>query len=287
MRHHPGASAQRHPPGLQYRWRRLSSLYIGAALVGGVVLASALAPVFIGYGATERVGELLASPSLAHPFGTDVNSMDVLARTFHAGRYDLGVATAGALLAMTIGVAVGATAGFVGGIIDEIITRVVEGIQAFPPLVLALGLVAAVGGSTPVLIGVIAVVQSVYYVRVMRAQVLSIRERDYVRAARAIGLPRWRIITWHVVPNGIGPIIVQMSLNIGVAVLLISALSFIGLGAPPPTPEWGAMIASGLKVTVTGEWWVWAFPGAMLFATVVAFNILGDGLRDVLDPTTR
>ena len=103
-------------------------------------------------------------------------------------------------------------------------------------------------------------VQSVYYVRVMRAQVLSIRERDYVRAARAIGLPRWRIITWHVVPNGIGPIIVQMSLNIGVAILLISALSFIGLGAPPPTPEWGAMIASGLKVTVTGEWWVWAFP---------------------------
>ena len=287
MRHLPGASTQRRPPGLRYRWRRLPSLYIGAALVGGVVLASALAPVFIGYGATERVGVLLASPSLAHPFGTDVNSMDVMARTFHAGRYDLGVATAGALLAMAIGVAVGATAGFAGGIIDEIITRVVEGIQAFPPLVLALGLVAAVGGSTPVLIGVIAVVQSVYYVRVMRAQVLSIRERDYVRAARAIGLPRWRIIAWHVVPNGIGPIIVQMSLNIGVAVLLISALSFIGLGAPPPTPEWGAMIASGLKVTVTGEWWVWAFPGAMLFVTVVAFNILGDGLRDVLDPTTR
>ena len=287
MRHLSGASTQRRLSGLQYRWRRLPSLYIGAALVGGVVLASALAPVLIGYGATERVGELLASPSLSHPFGTDVNSMDVMARTFHAGRYDLGVATAGALLAMAIGVSVGATAGFAGGIIDEVITRVVEGIQAFPPLVLALGLVAAVGGSTPVLIGVIAVVQSVYYVRVMRAQVLSIRERDYVRAARAIGLPSWRIITWHVVPNGIGPIIVQMSLNIGVAVLLISALSFIGLGAPPPTPEWGAMIASGLKVTVTGEWWVWAFPGAMLFATVVAFNILGDGLRDVLDPTTR
>ena len=271
---------------MRYRWRRYPSLYIGSALVGVVVLASALAPVFIGYGATERVGELLGSPSLAHPFGTDVNSMDVMARTFHAGRYDLGVATAGALLAMAIGVAVGATVGFAGGIIDEIITRVVEGVQAFPPLVLALGLVAAVGTSTPVLIGVIAVVQSVYYVRVMRAQVLSIRERDYVRAARAIGLPRWRIITWHVVPNGIGPIIVQLSLNIGVAILLISALSFIGLGAPPPTPEWGAMVSSGLKVTVTGEWWVWAFPGAMLFATVVAFNILGDGLRDVLDPRT-
>ena len=242
--------------------------------------------MFIGYGATERVGELLSSPSLTHLFGTDVNSMDVMARTFHAGRYDLGVATAGALLAMAIGVAVGATAGFAGGITDGIITRVVEGVQAFPPLVLALGLVAAIGTSTPVLIGVIAVVQSVYYVRVMRAQVLSIRERDYVRAARAIGLPRWRIIAWHVVPNGIGPIIVQVSLNIGVAVLLISALSFIGLGAPPPTPEWGAMVAAGLKVTVTGEWWVWAFPGAMLFATVVAFNILGDGLRDVLDPRT-
>lgn len=273
-------------PGIRSRRRRLPSLYIGAGLVGAIVVVSAVAPVFIGFGATERVGALLAGPSLSHPFGTDVNSMDVMARTLHAGRYDLGVATAGALLAMAVGVAVGATAGFAGGIIDEIISRVVEGIQAFPPLVLALGLVAAVGSSTPVLIGVIAVVQSVYYVRVMRAQVLSIRERDYVRAARAIGLPRRRIIMRHIVPNGVGPVIVQVSLNIGVAVLLISALSFIGLGAPPPTPEWGAMIAAGLKVTITGEWWVWTFPGAMLFATVVGFNILGDGLRDVLDPRT-
>ena len=281
-----GKQARVGSPGIRSRWRRLPSLYIGAGLVGAIVVASAVAPAFIGFGATERVGALLAGPSLSHPFGTDVNSMDVMARTFHAGRYDLGVATAGALLAMAVGVAVGATAGFAGGIIDEIISRVVEGIQAFPPLVLALGLVAAVGSSTPVLIGVIAVVQSVYYVRVMRAQVLSIRERDYVRAARAIGLPRRRIIMRHVVPNGIGPVIVQVSLNIGVAVLLISALSFIGLGAPPPTPEWGAMIAAGLKVTITGEWWVWAFPGAMLFATVVGFNILGDGLRDVLDPRT-
>ena len=250
------------------------------------MLVSALAPVVIGYGATERVGELLAGPSLSHPFGTDVNSMDVMTRTFHAGRYDLGVAAAGALIAMTVGVAVGAAAGFAGGIVDEIITRVVEGVQAFPPLVLALGLVAALGTSTRVLIGVIAAVQSVYYVRVMRAQVLSIRERDYVIAARAIGLPRWRVIARHVVPNGIGPIVVQVSLNMGVAILLISGLSFIGLGAPPPTPEWGAMIASGLRVTITGEWWVWAFPGAMLFVTVVGFNVFGDGLRDVLDPRT-
>ena len=184
---------------------------------------------------------------------------------------------------MTLGVAVGAAAGFAGGIVDEIITRIVEGVQAFPPLVLALGLVAAMGTSTSVLIGVIAAVQSVYYVRVMRAQVLSIRERDYVVAARAIGLPRWRVVARHVVPNAIGPIIVQVSLNMGVA---ISALSFIGLGAPPPTPEWGAMVASGLRVTITGEWWVWAFPGAMIFVTVVGFNLLGDGLRDVLDPRT-
>ena len=268
------------------RWSRFPSLYIGAGLLGLIVLVSAFAPIATGYGATERVGELLGSPSLSHPFGTDVNSMDVMARTFHAGRYDLGVAAAGALIAMTLGVAVGAAAGFAGGIVDEIITRIVEGVQAFPPLVLALGLVAAMGTSTSVLIGVIAAVQSVYYVRVMRAQVLSIRERDYVVAARAIGLPRWRVVARHVVPNAIGPIIVQVSLNMGVAILLISALSFIGLGAPPPTPEWGAMVASGLRVTITGEWWVWAFPGAMIFVTVVGFNLLGDGLRDVLDPRT-
>ena len=271
---------------MTFRWRRYPSLLFGAGLLSAIVLVSAFAPIAIGYGATERVGEMLASPSLAHPFGTDLHSMDVMARTFHAGRYDLVVAMTGALVAMTIGVAVGAVAGFRGGVIDEIVTRVVEGVQAFPPLILALGLIAAVGTSTTVLIGVIAVVQSVYYVRVMRAQVLSIRERDYIHAARAIGLPRWRIVVRHIVPNAVGPIIVQVSLNIGVAILLISALSFIGLGAPPPTAEWGAMIASGLRVTVTGEWWVWAFPGAMLFVTVVAFNILGDGLRDLLDPRT-
>ena len=281
------ASAQeRTGPAVRLKrvWR-YPSLVVGLVLFSPIVLGSIIVPFISPHGPTESVaGRQLLPPSSEHLFGTDLFGMDIFTRVFAGGRYDLGVAFIAALIGMSVGVIIGGFSGYIGGRVDELVSRVIEALQAFPPFIIALAFVAVLGNSVPVLTGVIALIQLTYYVRTMRAQAFSIRERAFVESARAIGLRTPAIVFRHIIPNGVRPLIIQLMINVGGAILIISLLGFLGLGAQVPTPEWGSMISIGFETVVTGEWWVWAFPGAGVIITVISLNLIGDGLRDVLDP---
>ena len=269
---------------LKRMWR-YPSLVVGLVLFSPILLGSIIVPFISPHGPIESVaGRQLLPPNSEHLFGTDLFGMDIFTRVFAAGRYDLGVAFIAALIGMSVGVIIGGFSGYVGGRIDEFVSRVIEALQAFPPFIIALAFVAVLGNSVVVLTGVIALIQLTYYVRTMRAQAFSIRERAFVESARAIGLRTPAIVFRHIIPNGVRPLIIQLMINVGGAILIISLLGFLGLGAQVPTPEWGSMISIGFETVVTGEWWVWAFPGAAVIITVISLNLIGDGLRDVLDP---
>ena len=267
------------------RIRRYPSLVVGVIIFSPILLGSIIVPFISPHGATETVaGRQLRPPNSEHLFGTDLYGMDIMTRIFAGGRYDLFVAIVAAAIGMSVGVIIGGFSGYVGGRVDEFISRVIEALQAFPPFIIALAVVSVLGHSVVVLTGVISLVQLTYYVRTMRAQAFSIRERAFVESARAIGLRTPAIVLRHIIPNGVRPLIIQLMINVGGAILLISLLGFLGLGAQVPTPEWGSMISIGLESAVTGEWWVWLFPGSAIILTVVSLNLIGDGLRDVLDP---
>lgn len=282
----PGATQERTRFAVRLkRLRRYPSLVVGLALFSPILLGSIIVPFVSPHGPTESVaGRQLLPPNSGHLFGTDLFGMDIFTRVFAAGRYDLGVAFTAALIGMSVGVIIGGFSGYIGGRIDEFVSRVIEALQAFPPFIIALAFVAVLGNSVVVLTGVIALIQLTYYVRTMRAQAFSIRERAFVESARAIGLRTPAIVFRHIIPNGVRPLIIQLMINVGGAILIISLLGFLGLGAQVPTPEWGSMISIGFETVVTGEWWVWAFPGAAVIITVISLNLIGDGLRDVLDP---
>ena len=267
------------------RIRRYPSLVVGVIIFSPILLGSIIVPFISPHGATETVaGRQLLPPNSEHLFGTDLYGMDIMTRIFAGGRYDLFVAIVAAAIGMSVGVIIGGFSGYVGRRVDEFISRVIEALQSFPPFIIALAVVSVLGHSVVVLTGVISLVQLTYYVRTMRAQAFSIRERAFVESARAIGLRTPAIVLRHIIPNGVRPLIIQLMINVGGAILLISLLGFLGLGAQVPTPEWGSMISIGLESAVTGEWWVWLFPGSAIILTVVSLNLIGDGLRDVLDP---
>ena len=274
--------------GLTVRLKRIwryPSLVVGLVMFSPILLGSIIVPEVSPHGPTESVaGRQLLPPGSEHLFGTDLFGMDIFTRVFAAGRYDLGVAFTAAVIGMSVGVIIGGFSGYIGGRVDELVSRVVEALQAFPPFIIALAVVWVLGHSVVVMTGIIALIQLTYYVRTMRAQAFSIRERAFVESARAIGLRTPAIVFRHIIPNGVRPLVIQLMINVGGAILLISLLGFLGLGAQVPTPEWGSMISIGFETVVTGEWWVWAFPGAAIIITVISLNLIGDGLRDVLDP---
>ena len=274
--------------GLAVRLRRLKrypSLVVGLIMFAPILLGSIIVPFISPHGPTETVaGRQLLPPNSVHLFGTDLYGMDIMTRIFAGGRYDLFVAVVAAVIGMSIGVIIGGFSGYVGGRTDELVSRVIEALQAFPAFIVALAVVSVLGHSILVLTGVISLVQLTYYVRTMRAQAFSIRERAFVESARAMGLRTPAIVFRHIIPNGVRPLIIQLMINVGGAILLISLLGFLGLGAQVPTPEWGSMISVGLESAITGEWWVWFFPGSAIIITVISLNLIGDGLRDVLDP---
>ena len=274
--------------GLTVRLKRIwryPSLVVGLVMFSPILLGSIIVPEVSPYGPTESVaGRQLLPPGSEYLFGTDLFGMDIFTRVFAAGRYDLGVAFTAAVIGMSVGVIIGGFSGYIGGRVDELVSRVVEALQAFPPFIIALAVVWVLGHSVVVMTGIIALIQLTYYVRTMRAQAFSIRERAFVESARAIGLRTPAIVFRHIIPNGVRPLVIQLMINVGGAILLISLLGFLGLGAQVPTPEWGSMISIGFETVVTGEWWVWAFPGSAIILTVISLNLIGDGLRDVLDP---
>ena len=233
------------------------------------------------------VAAALQPPSRAHWMGTDSLGRDILSRIVVATRLDIGIAVSAVALSFAIGSTVGCMAGYYGGGADRIMTRIVDTIMAFPLFVLAMGIVAALGNTVANIVLATAIINLPFYARVARAEVNVRREAGYVEAARLSGNSNVRIIMLHLFPNIMPPMMVQISLNMGWAILNAAGLSFIGLGVRPPAPEWGIMVAEGASYIISGEWWVALFPGAALMLAVFCFNLLGDGLRDLIDPRMR
>jgi peptide/nickel transport system permease protein len=229
----------------------------------------------------------LQPPSLSHWFGTDQLGRDVLSRVMVATRLDLGIAVMAVALSFLVGSVLGTCAGYFGGWCDRIISRCIDTLMAFPLFVLAMGLVAALGNTVENIILATAVINLPLYTRVVRSEVLVRRDAGFVEAARLTGNGDWRIMAKHLFPNVLPVMMVHVSLNMGWAILNAAGLSFIGLGVQPPTPEWGIMVAEGATYIVSGEWWMALFPGAVLMLAVFCFNLLGDGLRDLIDPRMR
>ncbi len=223
-------------------------------------------------------------PSAAHPFGTDGVGRDVLTRVIYGARISLPMAVLLVSLSGTIGSSLGAIAGYYGGRIDQIIMRMVDMFFAFPTIILAMAVAAALGPDLRNAVLAIVVVSWPTYARVVRGLVLTHRSSDYVNASRLLGSSARRSLLRDVMPNVAGPVLVLATLELGTAVLLLSGLSFLGLGARPPSPEWGAMVADGARTF--DRWWVGTFPGLAILTLVVAFNFIGDTLRDALDPRT-
>ena len=229
----------------------------------------------------------LKPPSTSHWFGTDALGRDIFSRVVVATRLDLGIAFSAVLISFVIGMPLGLAAGFFGGWWDRIISRASDTIMAFPLFVLAMGIVAALGNTVGNIILATAVINLPFYVRVARAEANVRRGAGWVEAARLSGNSDARILAMHLFPNALPPAMVQVSLNMGWAILNAAGLSFIGLGVRPPEPEWGILVAEGAQFIVSGEWWVSFFPGVMLMLAVFTFNLLGDALRDIFDPRRR
>jgi len=212
---------------------------------------------------------------------------DLFSRIIFAARIDLSVAFVATACALAIGALAGAAVGYRGGWVDNVAMRGVDSVMAFPAFVLAMGITAALGNSTVNVAIAIAITQIPSYLRLIRGEMLRVREMEYADAARTVGNPAWRIVMIHLLPNCLPPLIVQATLAMGFALLTMASLSFIGLGIQPPQSEWGVMTAEGAQQIVTGEWWLFLFPGLAIMVTVLSFNLIGDGLRDLLDPRMR
>jgi len=271
-----------------YLFRRNPLSVFGLAIVAVFILIAILAPVLVTTDPLEPHSGLTdLPPSATNWMGTDSSGMDIYSRVIYASRVDLMVAGVSVALSLVIGVPVGALSGYFGGVVDDVIMRILDSLQAFPSYILAMAIVAAVGQDLSNIIWVLAFVSFPIYARLIRAQMLSVKESQFAEAARCLGNSPLRIIFRHLLPNCMGPIWVQGSLNAGHALLLAASLSFIGLGVRIPTPEWGLMVSMGSRNVVFGEWWQSFFPGVAIFLAVLGFNLLGDGLQDVFDPKRR
>lgn len=256
----------------------------GLVIVIAATLAAAGAPWLAPHDpAAVNLAERLAGPTRQYPLGTDPLGRDLLSRLLFGARWSLGAAGLATLLVMTAGVAVGTVAGYAGGWLDQFLMRVVDVLLGFPSLVLALAIAGTLGpGITNVLLGLVAV-WWVDYARIVRGMVLTLRERQFVESARALGAPTWYVLVRHILPSVIPPVAVLATLEMGTVILALSGLNFLGLGVQPPTPEWGAMINEGRRYLATAPQ-LMLYPGLAITVVVMGLNLLGDGLRDVLDP---
>jgi peptide/nickel transport system permease protein len=265
--------------------RRL--VLLGVVLVGVLVCMGVFGRFLAPYSPiAQNFSEVLAPPSARHWLGTDELGRDTWSRLLWGAAISLQVGVAAVLMAAIPGVIVGVNVGFRGGWVDNVVMRVLDGFMALPSLILALTIVAVLGANLVNVTLAIAVTSFPHYARIVRGQVLSIRESDYVLAIRSVGAPDPRIIFRHVVPNVISPVLVHASLGVGVAIMAEAGLSFLGLGVQPPTPTWGSMIQVGFQYLELAPWLVMA-PGIVIFMAVLGFNLLGDGLREALDPHLR
>ena len=260
--------------------------------MGGVILlilllAAVFAPWLAPYDPLEVVlSQKLLPPSPAHPFGTDQLGRDILSRTLFGARISMTIGLVVVLFAYAPGICLGLLAGYLGGPVDQIIMRLADMFMAFPALILAMAFAAALGPSLINVMIALSLVSWTGSARLIRGVVLSVREEDYIMAAKAIGVPQSRILIRHILPNSYATLLVAATLRMGASILAASGLSFIGFGIQPPSPEWGAMVSEGRIYLVTQPW-LTTVPGLAIFLTVTGYNLFGDGLRDVLDPRLR
>lgn len=268
--------------------RRSPTFAVGASVVLLLLLAAVFADLIAPFSPTQAFPyEVLKAPGGRFPLGTDGNGMDVLSRVIHGTRYAFAIALPAGLIMALIGVPLGVIAGYKGGIIDEVLLRVLDVLRAFPSIILALAVVAATGSSLVNVVLVIGLLDSPIFARVVRAEVLALRHSTFVRAAVAVGNPPWRVMLVHILPNAILGATAQLPVRMAWAVRISATLAFIGVGIQAPAPEWGAMIRQGAEYVISGEWWVATFPGLALIGLVLGFNLLGDGLTDMLDPRRK
>jgi peptide/nickel transport system permease protein len=281
LRLRPTRLAQRGP--LLANPLNLVALLLIALFAVGAILAAVIAPYDP---LVQALGSRLEPPSAAHWLGTDQLGRDIASRLLYGARISLFIGLVVVASAGLVGTVVGLVAGYVAGLVDEALMRLTEVFLAFPPLILAMAIAGALGPSLTNAIIAIAAVTWAVYARLVRGQVLSLRRREYVEAARSIGASGPRILIRHLLPNVLAPLLVQASFDMGAAIISAAGLSFIGFGAQPPTPEWGVMISEGRNFIST-EPWLSLFPGLAILLAVGAFNLLGDGLRDLFDPRLR
>lgn len=261
--------------------------YIGLFILIALLLIAAFAPLLTPYDPIKlSLAQRLRSPGVEHPFGTDEFGRDILSRLIYGSRVSLQVVVTVIAIAMSVGTLVGAIGGYRGGRWDEAVMRIADIFMAFPDLVLAMALAAALGANLNSAIIAVSIVWWPTYARLIRGQVLSIKQEAFVEAARAAGASEARIIFRHILPNTLSPLLVRVTTDAGYAILYTASLGFIGLGAQEPTPEWGRMVATG-RFYLLDRWWYATLPGLAIFVTVLGFTWFGDGLRDWLDPKLR
>jgi peptide/nickel transport system permease protein len=272
--------------------RRRTALF-GMLVVLGVLLAAAFAPLVAPFDPLEQdIGQRLREPGWqdaqgrVHPLGTDHLGRDILSRIVFGSRIALVVGLAAVVISGVLGMLIGLLAGYFGGRVDDFLMRLADIQLAFPFILLAIAVIGVLGPSLRNIIIVIGVSSWVVYARVVRGEVLSIREREYVQAAIALGSQHWRVLRHHVLPNTLTPWLVVATLDMARVIVIESALSFLGLGVQPPTPTWGGMLADG-RVYLSTAWWLATFPGLAILITVLGINLFGDGLRDTLDPRLK
>lgn len=268
--------------------RRNPRLLVGGSIVAILLLAAAAAPYVAPYDpVATNVQDSLQSPSLRHLLGTDDLGRDVFSRVLWGARISLSVGVISVAIGFTVGVSTGLLAGYLGGTFDLLVMRVIDALLAFPALVLAISITAALGPQIQNAMIAIGIVAIPGYTRLTRGQVLTVRSQEFITAARTVGAPPLRIVLRHIFPNVTNTLVVQATLSTAFAILAEAALSFLGLGAQPPTPSWGQDIAYSARYLANLDWWMSAGPGLAIFLAVFAFNFLGDALRDALDPRLR
>jgi peptide/nickel transport system permease protein len=271
-----------------FRLRRNPTAIAGLVILGGLVVTALVGPYLVPYDPIRiSLGASLVPPSQAHLMGTDYVGRDIFSRVIVATRLDLAMALAVVAFAAVVGSVVGLTAGYWPRRAGEVLMRVADIFMSFPELVLAMAVVALLGGGVFNTMIAIAFIAWPTYARLARAQVLQIKQELYVEGARAVGASDRRIIFNEILPVAVPSLLVQASVQVGQIIIVAAALGFLGLGARPPTPEWGLMASNGLPYLTSGEWWVSTFPGLAILVAALGFNLTGDGLRDVLDVTTR
>lgn len=273
-------------------WRRLKRnkmAVLGLIILIILVLLAVFADVIANYDNVvikQNLAHGLQGPSAAHWLGTDEFGRDIFARLVHGTRVSLQVGIVAVGISIVIGGILGAVAGYYGGKLDNTIMRIMDIFLAVPSILLAIAIVSALGPSIINLMLAISISSVPSYARIVRASVLSIRDQEFIEAAKAIGASNTRIIFRHIIPNSLAPVIVQATLGVASAILSTAGLSFIGLGIQPPAPEWGSMLSGGRQY-LRYAWWVTTFPGVAIMITILSLNLLGDGLRDALDPRLK